>query len=804
MSSGLSMTSVNKIKELAAAHEYELAVGILDSQDLEKSYNPQFLHVCGEIYENVGRMKDARYYYVKAHSMAPEATRIIYSLINYYLKVGYFALAERYFEEYVFFSNGDERDLKNIRYIMKKARKPDLLELYDMIFPYYRDNMDIEWSYELLILSRLLDKQDIDVIASDYKATFKTSPYSSLIDSAIVSKSTAWDSFFIYAEEENEDNKPEDEPARIIEKQQLEQDYYRMNPAKEEEAVITSMVSDESSGNNIKSIDDVEKGLKNFIKRKFKKKSHDEETAEESSKEEGTEKSEEISDNNKVADDAKTSTNVSSDIPATETTIGNKEETSAADSSDIDVAVPEFENNTTDIKVSTENENQVTESEDDSEYKFRDFVTYNYDDGFAPESETISGLSDVDLEFEDDEDENIFKDFEAFRETLPEEPEPEDEESYNSDDTDEEEYVPEVEEDSYVSEETAKEEHVPEVEEDSYVSKETAEEEYVPEVEEESYVSEETAEEEYVPEVEEDFEAEEEISEPEPEVEHITYEKYEPTPEPVVEETYESESDSEESYGSKETAEEEYVPEVEEESYVSKEMVEEEYTPEVEEDFEAEEEISEPEPEAERITYEKYEPIPESVVEETYESEVDSEESYGSIETAEEEFIPEVEEESYVSKEMAEEEFIPEVEEDFEAEEEISEPEPEVEHITYEKYEPTPEPVSFGTNDHIDEPVVEESYENESYKEPDLVVEEPEVVDDFKPLAIPEPRFELPKMDFSRFSSDLFPTLGKEEKIVEDKFEKVVSEETSRLDEKLKEEDAKLKEVEALLASLGL
>ena len=713
---------------------------------------------------------------MKAHSMAPEATRIIYSLINYYLKVGYFALAERYFEEYVFFSNGDERDLKNIRYIMKKARKPDLLELYDMIFPYYRDNMDIEWSYELLILSRLLDKQDIDVIASDYKATFKTSPYSSLIDSAIVSKSTAWDSFFIYAEEENEDNKPEDEPARIIEKQQLEQDYYRMNPAKEEEAVITSMVSDESSGNNIKSIDDVEKGLKNFIKRKFKKKSRDEETAEESSKEEGTEKSEEISDNNKVADDAKTSTDVSSDITATETTIGNKEETSAADSSDIDVAVPEVEKNTTDIKVSTENENQVTESEDDLEYKFRDFVTYNYDDGFAPESETISGLSDVDLEFEDDEDENIFKDFEAFRETLPEEPEPEDEESYNYDDTDEEEYVPEVEEESYVSEETAEEEHVREVEED--------------------------------------FEAEEETYEPEPEVEHITYEKYEPTPEPVVEEIYESASDSEESYVadpdveesyvSKETAEEEYVPEVEEESYSSEDLSEEEYVPEVEEDFETEEETYESEPEVEHITYEKYEPTPEPVVEETYESEADLEESFDSKETAEEECVPEVEEESYSSIETAEDEYVPEVEEDFETEEEIYEPEPETEHIAYEKYEPTPEPVSFGTNNHIDEPVVEESYENESYKEPDLVVEEPEVVDDFKPLAIPEPRFELPKMDFSRFSSDLFPTLGKEEKIVEDKFEKVVSEETSRLDEKLKEEDAKLKEVEALLASLGL
>ena len=279
MSSGLSMTSVNKIKELAAAHEYELAEGILDSQDLEKSYNPQFLRVCGEIYENVGRMREARYYYVKAHSMAPEATRIIYSLINYYLKVGYFELAERYFEEYIYYSNGDDRELKNIRYIMKKAKKPDLLELYDMIYPYYRDNMDIEWSYELLTLSRLLDKEDIDVIANDYKATFKTSPYLSLIDSAKAEKLQAWDSFFIYAEEEAKDDKPEDEPARIIEKEQLRIDYLKMNPQEgENEAVITSMVSGEEESGSIKSLNDVEKGLKSLIKKKFKKKEASEES----------------------------------------------------------------------------------------------------------------------------------------------------------------------------------------------------------------------------------------------------------------------------------------------------------------------------------------------------------------------------------------------------------------------------------------------------------------------------------------------------------------------------------------------
>ena len=55
------MTSVNKIKELAGAHEYSLAVEILDSQDLEKSLNPQFIRTCGEVYENVGRLKDQKH-----------------------------------------------------------------------------------------------------------------------------------------------------------------------------------------------------------------------------------------------------------------------------------------------------------------------------------------------------------------------------------------------------------------------------------------------------------------------------------------------------------------------------------------------------------------------------------------------------------------------------------------------------------------------------------------------------------------------------------------------------------------------
>ena len=224
MGSGLSMTSINKIKELAEAHEYSLAAPILDSQDLEKSYNPQFLRLCGEIYENVGRLAEARHLYVKAHVLAPEATRIIFSLINYYLKVGYRELADRYFEEYVHFSSGIGRELSDVRYIMKKAKAPDLIELYDMLYPYYRDNMDVQWSYELLLLSRLLDKDDIDMIATDYKASFKNSPYLYLIDDIKNEKMTAWDNFFIYAEEEQKDDDPAEEETREMERVQLEKD----------------------------------------------------------------------------------------------------------------------------------------------------------------------------------------------------------------------------------------------------------------------------------------------------------------------------------------------------------------------------------------------------------------------------------------------------------------------------------------------------------------------------------------------------------------------------------------------------
>ena len=475
------MASVNKIKELAASHEYSLAAPILDSQDLEKSYNPQFLRVCGEIYENVGRLSEARHLYVKAHTLAPEATRIIFSLIDYYLKMGYFDLAERYFEEYVFYSSGG-RDLSNVRYIMKKAKSPDLMELYDMLYPYYRDNMDEKWSFELLLLTKLLDKGDMDIIISDYKATFRTSPYLHLLDEVETDKSVAWDNFFIYAEKPMADNDPEEEETRQMEQTQLEIDYKRINPETEDVAVITEMVSADAEDSNV--VEGVEKGLKRFIKKKFKKKSEDAEKTDES---EETAETDTTEDSNA----AEVGSEASEEVANAETAGASVEV------EDVELAAP---TDATEEAETSEAEKVADEVEESFE---QDFVTYEFDDGFAPESDTIAGLSEIDEEFDDSSEEafSAFRDFALFQDDLEDKveefvPEPE------------EEYIPEPEPEI---EDEVEEEFVPEVEED------------IPEIEEE--------EEEFIPDPEPVVEEEEFVPEPEPEV--VAEEEYIPEPEPI-------------------------------------------------------------------------------------------------------------------------------------------------------------------------------------------------------------------------------------------------------------------------------
>ena len=78
MSTGISISSINRIKELAEKKKFKEALEILDTQNLDKSINPQFLKISGEIFRENKRYYDCRRILLKAHQMAPEGNRILY------------------------------------------------------------------------------------------------------------------------------------------------------------------------------------------------------------------------------------------------------------------------------------------------------------------------------------------------------------------------------------------------------------------------------------------------------------------------------------------------------------------------------------------------------------------------------------------------------------------------------------------------------------------------------------------------------------------------------------------------------
>ena len=160
MGSGLSMTSVNKIKELANAREYSLALEIIDSQDLSKSLNPQFIRLCGDVYIANKRYKDARKVLVMAHRMAPEAKRVIYSLVDLYLRMGYKELASFYYKLYMFDAEPNLPQTDHMNYIYNKAQGCPFQEIETLLFPMYSDVMDYDWSFELFLLMKLQGKEE--------------------------------------------------------------------------------------------------------------------------------------------------------------------------------------------------------------------------------------------------------------------------------------------------------------------------------------------------------------------------------------------------------------------------------------------------------------------------------------------------------------------------------------------------------------------------------------------------------------------------------------------------------------------
>ena len=240
MGAGLSMASVNKIKELANSREYSLALELVEHQDLSKSLNPQFLRLCGEIYIKNNRYEDARRCLIMAHRLAPESKRIMYVFVELYLRMGYFELAKAYYDMYMF--DAGSCDSRQMEYVWTKHEHPDALKDMEQMLASYMHNLDYDWSFELyLVYKKEEKKEEAHSLAELYAASFKNSENSDRICAIEKGKESADAYFDVYASVEQEDNDERYDALRSEEAELLAADDLRMHP---KEAEITVMYED--------------------------------------------------------------------------------------------------------------------------------------------------------------------------------------------------------------------------------------------------------------------------------------------------------------------------------------------------------------------------------------------------------------------------------------------------------------------------------------------------------------------------------------------------------------------------------
>lgn len=243
MKTAINMTSVNMIKELAEAKEFKEALSLVEQQNLEKSYNPQFLRVCGEVYLENGMYETSREVLIRAHKMAPEGNRIILELVKLYLRMGYFGLANRYYEQYKFNATEEDTGIIYAEYLMKKSQRVSAEELVALLAPAVEEQPTEEWMFELIKVYALLDnKEKIEFESSRFFEMYKNSVYKQDVQDICDDKYDINNLFFNTPKEEIEEDIFASPDIVEMELDQLEEDYKRMYPA---DPVILEILDDD-------------------------------------------------------------------------------------------------------------------------------------------------------------------------------------------------------------------------------------------------------------------------------------------------------------------------------------------------------------------------------------------------------------------------------------------------------------------------------------------------------------------------------------------------------------------------------
>ena len=781
MGAGLSMASVNKIKELANSREYSLALELVEHQDLTKSLNPQFLRLCGEIYIKNDKYEDARRCLIMAHRLGPESKRILYTFVELYLRMGYFQLAKTYYDMYMFDANAyDSRDME---YVWNKHEHADDYKLLEPLIGGYAHNLDYDWSFELYLLYKKEGKQnEADALAELYHASFKNSENSQIILDIEAGKAKVDTYYNIYADTEAADDSPDMEALRTEEQELLATDDLRMHP---KEAEITIMYEDSYAP----------AGSEKKVQKMLKKQEREEQRKEKKlfKKQKQQEKAEAV-----ATAEAEEKATAEAEV---------KRDTEAK--SEPDPKVPETVADETEQKVTVEASGAETEKETKKGF----FQRWKKKKQEEESEEVVSDDEEVvekketpapeTTENEEEKKEPGTTDIEDTKETTSESKDAkalEEPKESNSDISSEIAETTGQAEDMRHRKGTIAKDVVVVDEDDGFEAEadtieELAEKEHgtqVPEMKEAEVTNGKPAFEfqtlELAP---EDFEEEYEVDDFSEKLDAEFGEMKMPEPKPEIEveveepEAVEPEMETESEPETEETLEEavEEEPEIEVE-------IEEPETVESEPEME-----TEPEPEIEETVEEAVEEEPKIEIEV---EEPEAVESEPEMETEPEPEIEEtveeaVEEEPEIEIEVEESEI---VEPELEME---TEPEPEIEETVEEAVEEEPE-----IEVEIEEPeAVEPKPEMETEPEPEIEETVEEAKEEFH-VAPFTTKPEKKKLDFPVFKSSLFPDYHKETKIVENNFNVIMEEAQDKMTENMRKEEQMQREAEALLASLGI
>ncbi len=783
MGAGLSMASVNKIKELANSREYSLALELVEHQDLTKSLNPQFLRLCGEIYIKNDKYEDARRCLIMAHRLGPESKRILYTFVELYLRMGYFQLAKTYYDMYMFDANAyDSRDME---YVWNKHEHADDYKLLEPLIGGYAHNLDYDWSFELYLLYKKEGKQnEADALAELYHASFKNSENSQIILDIEAGKAKVDTYFNIYADTEAADDSPDMEALRTEEQELLATDDLRMHP---KEAEITIMYEDSYAP----------AGSEKKVQKMLKKQEREEQRKEKKllKKQKQQEKAEAVA------------TAEAEEKATAEAEVKRDTETK----SEPDPKVPETVADETEQKVTVEASGAETEKETKKGF----FQRWKKKKQEEESEEVVSDDEEVvekketpapeTTENEEEKKEPGTTDIEDTKETTSESKDAkalEEPKESNSDISSEIAETTGQAEDMRHRKGTIAKDVVVVDEDDGFEAEadtieELAEKEHgtqVPEMKEAEVTNGKPAFEfqtlELAP---EDFEEEYEVDDFSEKLDAEFGEMKMPEPKPEIE----VEVEEPEAVEPEPEMETESEPETEE---TLEEAVEEE--PEIEVEIE-EPETVEPEPEMETEPEPEIEETVEEAVEEEPKIEIEVEEPEAVEPEPEMETEPEPEIEETVEEAVEEEPEIEiEVEESEIVEPELemeTEPEPEIEETVEEAVEEEPE-----IEVEIEEPeAVEPKPEMETEPEPEIEETVEEAKEEFH-VAPFTTKPEKKKLDFPVFKSSLFPDYHKETKIVENNFNVIMEEAQDKMTENMRKEEQMQREAEALLASLGI